>query len=304
MAVNYALDSLLVDKDKKTKELEKQQSLFQQLTALWIQTPQLEQVSKNIQQINTDLSSLENLISKASWWAIASPEQQLAATAWSAANIAQTSRDNTNSAIDRVTQNYTDFVNRERQNQQNVVAGIWAATASQEWFALWNANRAGLPAQVAAAQAEQVTSNAQQQIAQSQSLSDQKILQAIDALETRIAQLQSSQTTTDLNAQNQLTTALAQYNALKQYQASRAWSSSTPSVRDIVAGAVNNIINWESFDPTKLVIKDNKAIINWIEYTVESGSWWVNYLKNPAWNIAATITGHTYTWGAFVPTSK
>lgn len=306
MAVNYALDALLVDKDKKMKELEKQQSLFQQLNALGIQTPQMEQVQQRITAINTDLSSLDNLIRKASWGVVASPEEQLAASAWSAAAIADTARAQTDSAIDRVTQNYQDFITRERRNQENVVAGIGAATASQEWYAIGNANRAWLPPQVAAAQAEQVTSTANQQIAQAQALSDQKILQAMDGLETRIAQLQAQQTTTDLNAQNQLTNALAQYNALKQYQASRGgwsgWRTTTTSTRDIVADAVDNA-SGVSFDPTKLAITDNKTTIDWVEYTIEAWTGWVSYLKNPAGNVYP-ITGYTYTWGAFVPTSK
>lgn len=95
--------------------------------------------------------------------------------------------------------------------------------------------------QVAAAQSEQVTSTANQQIAQAQALSDQKILQAMNTLEQTIVSLQANQSTNDLNAQKQLTDAMAQYNALKQYQAAQGSSSGTQTKTKVPVPETNTV---------------------------------------------------------------
>lgn len=132
MVVNYALDALLLQKDKKTKDLEEAQRLFQQIQGIGVATAQAGQVEKRIASINSDLSSLNSLIAKASGGGAPSAEEQLAASAGSVSDIAASARANTNTAIDRVTKNYEDYIAKEKQNAQNITAGIGASAASQE----------------------------------------------------------------------------------------------------------------------------------------------------------------------------
>lgn len=189
---------------------------------------EIQQMSQNIANLKRETTisgptTTSALGQNFQWWVQAQdPLFQSIATEQQGA---RSTYQNDKVAVSNLLKNATkDYIKGEKSNNQSIIRGIAQANAQNQAIAIGNATRAGLSSQQWLAVANTFNADNLQKVSQQNSLSSDKVQQALATLGSTLANVNYQAGTLDQNWLNNLTALWNNYLSLSQAQSAQEFS--------------------------------------------------------------------------------